>query len=259
LLNTTEIYYFSIAEIVLFHKKRPYSPRFSIFSTKINIKARARKMPSPLDTVSVPELLKIAKIMSDAVNANPADYSLTAGQAAELDAKLAAAQASYSAHIAARTAARAAKTAKDADRRELVRTMRRLRNLAKASGTPAAKMTGMGIPRSPEAAPNATSPMAIVDTSKRLRHSINWSDASAPGVKRKPRGTIGVEIWMKVGGDEPVGGEDCIFFTTATKTPTLVEHQSPDAGKPAHYKLRWRFRNGEASSWSETVSATITG
>jgi len=216
-------------------------------------------MPSPLDTIPDTEILQIAKTLFDAVDANPAEYSLSAAQAAELNSKLTAANVSLKTHIATRAAARAAKRAKDADRRALVRVIRSMRNIAKAAGTPASSLEKMGIPRSPERAPNATVPRALVDTSQRFRHTIHWFDVSAPGVKRKPRGTIGAEIWVWIGDDAPGNEKDRKFLTIGTTPPTLIEHEAADIGKTAHYLVRWRMRNGETSAWGETASATITG
>jgi len=35
--------------------------------------------------------------------------------------------------------------------------------------------------------------------------------------------------------------------------------RATDAGKMAHYVLRWRMRDGSVGAWGDTVSATITG
>ena len=42
-------------------------------------------------------------------------------------------------------------------------------------------------------------------------------------------------------------------------TPYVAEYDGADAGKMAHYMLRWRMRDGSTTAWAETVSATITG
>ena len=42
-------------------------------------------------------------------------------------------------------------------------------------------------------------------------------------------------------------------------TPYLAEYDATEAGKTAHYMLRWHMRDGTNGAWGETVSATITG
>jgi hypothetical protein len=44
-----------------------------------------------------------------------------------------------------------------------------------------------------------------------------------------------------------------------TRTPYVAEYDGEDAGKPAHYMLRWVNKQGEAGPWSATVTATIPG
>jgi hypothetical protein len=64
---------------------------------------------------------------------------------------------------------------------------------------------------------------------------------------------------VKIGGSEPKGPSECTFLTLKASTPFLATFEGPDAGKMAHYMIRWRMRDGSTSSWGETVSATITG
>jgi hypothetical protein len=49
------------------------------------------------------------------------------------------------------------------------------------------------------------------------------------------------------------------FVALDTSTPYLLEHDAADAGKLAHYLLRWVNTRSETGPWSETVSATIAG
>lgn len=42
-------------------------------------------------------------------------------------------------------------------------------------------------------------------------------------------------------------------------TPYSASFDAEHAGKMVHYMLRWQFKDGTYSRWSETVSATITG
>jgi hypothetical protein len=44
-----------------------------------------------------------------------------------------------------------------------------------------------------------------------------------------------------------------------TNTPYLAEYTGAQAGKKAHYMLRWVSTRGDKGPWSETASATIAG
>ena len=47
------------------------------------------------------------------------------------------------------------------------------------------------------------------------------------------------------------------FLSVDTRTPYVVDYPGEDAGKTAHYMLRWFATTGEKGPWSETASATI--
>ncbi|MEQ1763968.1 MAG: hypothetical protein ABL984_12595, partial [Pyrinomonadaceae bacterium] len=138
--------------------------------------------------------------------------------------------------------------------------VRDARLMAKAAKIPEGTYTQMGIPSGGGKAPTtATIPAASVDTSERLRHTISWTDADTPDNRKKPRGAMGAEIWVKIDGPPPGNEADCTFLTLDAFTPYVAEYAPANVGKMAHYMLRWRMRDGSVSAWGETVSATITG
>jgi hypothetical protein len=47
------------------------------------------------------------------------------------------------------------------------------------------------------------------------------------------------------------------FLAVDIRTPHLGSFAGADAGKAAHYMLRWISTTGEKGPWSETASATI--
>jgi hypothetical protein len=165
-------------------------------------------------------------------------------------------------HNQTQAAGQAATTAKNAARKVMDDDKRQIRSLLKANNCAQDKMDALGFPSSGGASGESTSatvPIAMVDWSQRLKHIIDWSDASAPGVRRKPAGVDGLEIWLKIGGTPPGSEKDCQFLTLDTRTPHTVDFDAADAGKMAYYMLRWQFRDGSKSAWGDTVSATITG
>jgi hypothetical protein len=164
-------------------------------------------------------------------------------------------------HDTKQDASRAARIAKDDARALGEADVRKLRALMKANGVTDEKYTATGIPKPslPTPPSNATVPVATVDTSERLRHTIHFAESAAPNIKRRPRDVVGVEIWRKLDGPPPTDESECTFVALDTATPYMVEYTGDAAGKTAHYMLRWQFRDGSRSAWGETVSATITG
>ena len=55
----------------------------------------------------------------------------------------------------------------------------------------------------------------------------------------------------------PTGPSKLSFLSVDTRTPHVVDYPGEDAGKTAHYMLRWVATTGEKGPWSETASATI--
>lgn len=89
--------------------------------------------------------------------------------------------------------------------------------------------------------------------------SDSWIEAATPDNKRRPRGAMGAEIFVKLDGPPPADEKQCTFLTVDSAMPYLAQYEGADAGKMAHYMLRWRMRDGSVKAWSETISATIIG
>ena len=213
-----------------------------------------------LGNLSDSALIDVATQVITAMMPDPTIYFSTAAVVTALTATNTEFTTDVAAHVAAQAAARAATTTKQTQREVLEAAIRSIRNIAKAGGTKEAAMADLGIPSGGSVAPpNAAVPAGCVNTSERLRHTLSWTDAAALDNKRKPRGTMGCEIWLKLGGTPPIDEHECIFLTLDAYTPYLAEYGGADAGKMAHYMLRWRLRDGSVSAWGETISATITG
>lgn len=103
-----------------------------------------------------------------------------------------------------------------------------------------------------------THPVGTVDTSQRLRHTIAFVDELTPSSRAKPDGVSGCEIWVKVGA-APTDPSELRFLALDTRSPYVAEYDGADAGKTAHYMLRWINTRGERGPWSQTLSGTITG
>ena len=103
-----------------------------------------------------------------------------------------------------------------------------------------------------------SSPVGRIDFSVRQQHTIHFSDEATPTSRAKPTGVHGCEIWMKV-GEVPASATDLTYLTTDTATPYVTNFNETDAGKMAHYRMRWVNTRGERGPWSALISATIAG
>jgi hypothetical protein len=141
---------------------------------------------------------------------------------------LAAWSNALTAHVNAQATAQSARQTKDGARDSLEALVRALvARLQSSAAVDDAERQAMGIPvydttPTPVVAPT-TRPVGMVDTSQRLRHS------------------------------------ELSFLALDSRTPYLAEYDGEDAGKTAHYMLRWVSARGEVGPWSVTVSATVGG
>jgi hypothetical protein len=196
--------------------------------------------------------------------ANAAALGLVPADLAPLTAQQTAWTAALTDHGAAQAGARSAREAKDAARHALETAVRALvKRLQASADVDDAERRALGITvadtvrtaTSPEAA--ASRPRGAVDAAQRLRHTIAFFDEATPTRRAKPAGVMGCEIWVKIGDPAPTDPTQCQFLALDTATPYTAEYPGANAGKTAHYLLRWVTTRGDKGPWSETVSATI--
>ncbi len=217
-------------------------------------------MAKSLQDLSDPELIDVANQLIAALTADPAAYNATPADITALTNLKDTFDTSVTSQVAAEAAKKAATATKDADRIPLELAMRTRRDVAKAHGATEAQMAATALPFGGDKVPsNATVPVASVDTSERLRHTISWTEATTPDNKRRPKGTIGAEIFVKIDGPPPTDVKECTYLATDSATPYVIDYPGSEAGKMAHYMLRWAMKDGSIRAFSETVSATITG
>lgn len=217
-------------------------------------------MPKSLQELSDSELLNVANQVVAAISSNPAAYGATLPELAALSTLASTFNGAVTAQITAATASKAATATKEASRAPLIAALRTRRDMAKAAGATESQMAATSLPFGGEKVPtSATVPVGTVDTSERLRHTISWTEASTPDNKRRPSGAMGAEIFVKLDGPPPTDEKQCTFLTVDSATPYVAQYDGADAGKMAHYMLRWRMRDGTTGAWGETISATITG
>lgn len=201
----------------------------------------------------------------DYATAHALELGLTPEAVAKLNAARADWRQAHEGHVAARAAARSARQAKVDRRADYDRLIREaVRQIQTRSATTDGQRAGLGITvpdRQPTTVgPPTTRPVVRVDFSKRLRHRIAYADQKTPTRRARPRGVTGVEIWVRVaapGEAPPSGPGELRFVRFSTRTPAVVEYGGDDAGRTAHYMLRWLSSRAQPGPWSETASATI--
>jgi hypothetical protein len=109
--------------------------------------------------------------------------------------------------------------------------------------------------RTPAPVPS-TKPIGQVDTSKRLEHTISFTNED--GSHAKPARVRGCQIWFKI-GEPAIDPSELSFMVTDTASPYTHHFAGEHAGKNVYYWLRWENTRGETGPWSDVVMATITG
>ena len=99
-----------------------------------------------------------------------------------------------------------------------------------------------------------SNPIATIDFSVLLQHTINFVDSDTPTSKAKPSGVIGAEIWGKL-GDATVFS----YLGLCTATPDVIHYVDTDAGLKVSYRLRWVNTKGDVGPWSTSVTAMVVG
>ncbi len=217
-------------------------------------------MAKSLQDLSDGELLDVAAQLVTAMSTDPVAYGATPAEISSVSALRAQFDLDVTAQVAALAASKAATATKEGSRAPLIAEMRTRRDVAKAAGATEAQMAATSLPfGGDKVPPTATVPAGAVDTSERLRHTINWTEATTPDNKRRPRGAMGAEIYVKIDGPPPTDEKQCTFLTVDSATPYVAQYDGTDGGKMAHYMMRGRMRDGSTGAWSETISATITG
>jgi hypothetical protein len=200
----------------------------------------------------------------DTVVANGAALGLSPAQITSLQGAQGDWGVKFPASNTAQAAMNSAVQAKNDSRSGFEELIRSLANIMQSSPQVTdAQRQGLGITvrsttRTSAGAPTSR-PLGTIDTSQRLRHTINFVDETTPTSRAKPDGVQGCEIWMKVDGPPPTDPSQLSYLATDTRTPYTVEFEGSQVGKTAYYMLRWVSTRSEAGPWSQTVSATITG
>jgi hypothetical protein len=216
------------------------------------------------------EFLTWSQNFAMVLGTNYAALGLTQPQSTAITTAQITFMGSLTAHNTAVQNAAAAKQTKCANRETFEEAIRALvRQIQANPSVTDAQRAALGITVRDEGAGMRTAtmanigrPVATIDTSARLRHVLRFVDEATPTSRAKPHGAMGCEIWVKVapaGEAPPSDPSQLTFLGLDTASPYVAEYDGDDAGKTAHYMLRWAMSSNEMGPWSETASATIVG
>lgn len=198
------------------------------------------------------------------IAANPALYGLVVGDATAITAAFTAWHAAYLLAVNPATRTPPAVADKDVQKAtaltvwrgyaQVIQNNAGVTNFDKAAAGLTVRATG----RTPIPAP-ATIPVLGFLNATPLQHTLNFKDAATPTTKAKPFGAINMQIFRFVGTVPPTGVDQYAQYGFATKSPFVIDFNSPDVGKTAYYIARWVTRRGLVGPWSVDISATVLG
>ena len=198
-------------------------------------------------------------------NTNLAKLGVSAGDMGAVVATRNAWSSRYAAHGTAKATAQSARSDKDKARENVLALVRPMVRRIQATATVTnAERDALGITISDgtktAAAVPTTAPICHIGNGERLRHVIGFRDSENPSRRSKPAGVKAVEIFFTltpVGAPTPTDPAEFEHLAQDSATPYVVEYSGADAGKNAHYIVRWVNSRGEKGPWSEVFSAAI--
>jgi len=202
------------------------------------------------------------KAFHDAVTGNPKGFGLSADDVTLIQSTYATWTVAFPAHKSSQLKAQQDTTTKNKARDAGEAAARSLAK--KINGNPAvdnamraqAALPAHGVAKSATGAPT-TEPVGRLEVKGRNTLILHFTDAATPLVLAKPHGVHACEIRIHVGDVAPADEADYTFLAHDTRTPYIDEHPASDAGKTAHYMMRWLNAKLTPGPWSHVISAKI--
>lgn len=201
------------------------------------------------------------------IAATPVDYGLIAADALIITASYNAFHTAFllATNPATRTSPVIAD--KDAQRIAAEATVRPYaQRISKNSGIDPSLITGLGLnlpnPTRPPIPAPLTAPALILVSGSFLLHRLAYKDSNLGGTKKKPSGSIGLEIWRSVGTVAATDPAQCKYVETWTKSPNVSTFVAGEQGKVCTYFARYNTKAGpggkaQIGPWSDPLVATV--
>lgn len=202
------------------------------------------------------------KAFQAALSANPSGFGLVPADVTLIQTKYAAWTAAYGANTDAQLKAHETAVSKTKARDGAEAAARSLTK--KINGNPAvdnemraqAALPSHDLVKTAIAEP-ATHPLARLEAKGHNTLVLHFVDSATPHANAKPHGVQACEIRIFVGDPAPADESGYTFLAHDTRTPYTDVHPASDAGKTAHYMVRWLNTKLEPGPWGDVVSAKI--
>jgi hypothetical protein len=102
-----------------------------------------------------------------------------------------------------------------------------------------------------------TKPVVNIETIGNLNHLLRIRDEATPLSNAKPEGTIGAEVYVSYGDDEPVDVATMTYVGLATRALFTVNHAPARKHTTAWYKTRWISPTAGRGPLSDDASASV--
>jgi hypothetical protein len=191
-----------------------------------------------------------------------AALGLTAGQAGDVTTENTAYQAAYTASQDPGTRTPVTVAAKDAARISAEAVVRpiaiQVRNNPGVSD-PTKISLGLTVPSFPPVPVPIPTSFPVLDLLNATpgQHKVEYRDSDTPTSKKKPYGSINMELWAVIGTSPAPDPTGAVFLGGRTKSPFFVDLDPADTGKVITYFARWLTRTNKVGPWSSGVSMTI--
>ncbi|HYE17888.1 MAG TPA: hypothetical protein VEA69_05565 [Tepidisphaeraceae bacterium] len=105
--------------------------------------------------------------------------------------------------------------------------------------------------------PPTTYPVLSLGGVGPLTADLRTVDVATPTRRAKPAGTIGCEVWVKIGGPAPESVEQCRYLMLATRNRTTLTFAPADANQTAYLIGRWINERGQPGPVSPVLTLTV--
>lgn len=197
------------------------------------------------------------------VTATPTAFGLTSGQATTLATANTAFQTALSTATNPATRTKVTVAAKNTAKANLVALVRQYAQIVQ--GYPPvtdAQLESLGLTvrstgRTPVPPPTTFPLVSFISTMSTVA-TLAIADELTPNARKRPFGTIGAEIWVKLGTAPPVALSECTFLGLATRFPARFTLEPAAVGKTAYVWARWVNRKSQPGPLSSIASAVIS-
>lgn len=196
------------------------------------------------------------------IAAAPHRYGVTPAAAAEIQALADDFAAKLTAALEPSTRTTVAVAVKNTSRASMLRVLRgyaqsvRVNRRVADADKVALGLAPMRSPRSPIPTPTTAPRLQIVVPPSGV-HTLRFADETMPTRRCKPRGVIGLQLFVSTSATPPAGPESATFRRILSRQNLLLYHPSDTRGHTAYYYARWQTRRGQVGPWSVVTTATV--